>query len=360
MVIRIFSALFFLCLITATAAAQIIGSTDNVINGPLHDLIDARSSALGESWAARTRTPSAWNSNPASLAGSIGTGLELTRRDAEIASRFNHFGIGAWLSTPVGEFALNYRHLDFGNLRNTFDTTVITQITSDYGVIALSYATNILSPVAIGASIKHYTVFFGSNRTSASSFSSFYADLGLMISRKGFLGADSGIDSLHGGIAVQNLGGTQDDREGLIPGPIGQFLRAGIAYDAGLFITDGEPLLRASATAEYRRLLNPAERKKDEVDFAGAGLELTAYNLSFRLGTVIAPGANYFAAPHTLALRYGFGARLPLHELGIDVPITLSADYAYLPSSTDYFPSSDPSMRDGITIRAEYTESVFK
>lgn len=361
MVIRMSLALSFLLLLTVTAAAQIRGSTGAVLTGPLHDLTDARSTALGESWVARARTPSAWNSNPASLAGSVGIGMEYATRDIGGYSDYAQYGLGVWLSTPIGEFALNYREVSFTGLAIVFGNTFVDQYSNETEVIALSYATNMFSPIAIGTTIKRYNTSFAIDRPQIFSPSpGIYIDFGLMVSKKGFLNDDAGIDSLHGGVTIQNLGGNYEQNRYILPGPMGQFMRAGIGYDIGLAIKDKQPQVRASASVEYRRLLNPTDREKDEVDYAGAGIEITAYNLSARLGTVIDPTTSYFAAPHRPALRFGFGASLPLRKIGINAPVTLAADYAYMPSNIDYYPSKDPTMRNGMTMRVEYTEPLFK
>src|SRR5438552_33493 len=101
-------------LATSNAMAQITTSS-------MHDIIDARSIALGESSAARAGSAGAWNSNPATLAGITGVGVEYGHRGASITFPSDYYTAGVWLGTPIGTFALHYNKFDQGEWQMTFE-----------------------------------------------------------------------------------------------------------------------------------------------------------------------------------------------------------------------------------------------
>lgn len=375
MIFRSSNAIAFLLLLPAIASAQVTGvGTPLISSSSMHILIDGRSAALGESWAGRARTPSAWNSNPASLAGAVGAGIEYASRLSDHATDYTSYVNGAWLdyryysagawgTTPVGTFALHYNKFNFGTFQMTFDSGAQGENFTWYDdVIALSYATDILAPISFGATIKKYRNVITGIPEQGQPGSSLYFDFGTIASAESPLNIGMTTDSIHGGISVQNLGENYVYFDPAYAERVAQWLRAGFAYDAGFAVMDSLPLLRASVTAEYRRLLNSSSLEENNSDFFGAGIELMAYDIvSLRLGVAAQPGERAPGTSSKPSIRYGGGINLPLRKTGIDLPLHLAFDYANIPLHRNTF-ANEPTteMRHAFDVRMEYTASIFR
>ncbi len=355
------------CVLAAgTLTAQVSGGTSSIITASsLHDLTDGRTTALGESAVARARTPLAWNSNPAALAGIDGAGIEYSGRSLDYMGTGGprYSSAGAFAGTPVGTFALHYNRLHLGEFQWTFDNGTTGETQEAYNeTIALSYATDLLGPVSLGATVKLFREELPSvvGPEVAESNPAFYLDIGALFSARGFLDGALAADSIHGGVSVQNLGG-EYTYAGVTEGmQVAQHVRAGMAYDVGMLMEEKKPRLRASLSAEYRLLLNPPE-VWDNAGYWGAGLEATIYDLvSLRAGAMGFPVDNIYGKEGEPVFRYGAGLNLPFSRIGVSQPISLGFDYAFIPLDPDHrFNDPGRSPLHAFNIRLHYNGEIF-
>lgn len=366
MIQRIVPAL--VCVLAAgTLTAQVPGGIRGVITtSSMHDLIDGRSTALGESAVARARTPLAWGSNPAALAGIDGGGIEYSSRSLNYGSEpeFQYISAGAFAGTPVGTFALHYNRLSLGEYEATFvGNGTSTETMEAYNeAISLSYATDLLEPVSLGATVKRFreVLVSISSPEKVESDPAFYLDIGALFSARGFLDGALAADSIHAGLSVQNLGGDYTYAGTTDGMQVGQNFRAGLAYDVGMLMQEKKPRLRASLTAEYRRLLNPP-KIWDDANYWGAGLETTIYDLvSLRAGTMVFPVDNIYGKGGELVFRYGAGLNIPFSRIGISQPLSLGFDYAFLPLDPDHiFNNRNASPLHAFSVQLHYNGEIF-
>jgi hypothetical protein len=102
---------FFIMVIVCVTelSGQTIFSNRTITTSSLHGVTEPRSITLGESVVASAQSPTAWNINPATLAGLRETGIDYNYSDYFL-SLLDHgyYSAGVWMGTDIGTFALHY------------------------------------------------------------------------------------------------------------------------------------------------------------------------------------------------------------------------------------------------------------
>ena len=372
------SLLFLLTIIVCATElyGQTIFSNSTITTSSLHGVTEPRSITLGESVVASPQSPTAWNINPATLAGLRETGIDYSYSDYYFSLLDHEFSsAGLWIGTDIGTFALHYSLYDQGEWLFTFESgaTAGTMRLSDY-TIAASYATSFFAPLSLGATIKYFTAAFdtdSSGTAGSGSAGNIYLDLGLIYSTSGILQPDVAPDSLHVGIALQDIGGevsVPDIRSQtlILPGQqqkVGRLIRAGMEYDITLLPHRDIRLLRGRLSVGGQALLNvennnPGSTSSGIEGNFSAGLEAIIYDVvALRSGTIIYSDDNVFGDAGVPTYRLGLGLNLPLNLIGIDLPLTIGADYSYTRTRLQppFFFNSIGNSLDAFGVHIAYT-----
>jgi hypothetical protein len=352
-------------LLTVTGAARAQISTNDVafVIGSMHGIAGARSSAMGEASAAALGDPSAWNTNPATLAGTNGAGaFYITgHRSIDPGSHPTDWqGAGVWLATPVVNVAFHYVKENLGEFQ-TFNTGGSGAVFTAYNTTSsLTLASPQFGPVAFGASIKWARDRVGALSPAIGSSSDLppidghgvYADVGAIGSFRGLMSVGAHMhDSIRVGVAVQDIGDKlryevigQADK-------LAQWLHVGAGYT--LAIGDSAATtLRATVNGQYTRMLNGSSAQKRA--YSEFGLEATAFEIaSVRFGARFVPQRS---TSSTLWTTFGVGVNLPLRKVGLDIPLALGADFARLPQG---FTTEDDGADLLFELRVAYIGELF-
>jgi hypothetical protein len=373
------TALLFLLpilLCTTSVCGQTVISGRTITTSSLHNVTEPQAIALGESTVAGAHSNSAWNINPATLAGLKETGAGYNYSDYYFPSLDHGFySAGVWMGTDIGTFALHFGLFDQGRWQFTFESGAsgATFNLADY-TIAASYATNILASLSLGASIKVFTIALDVNPSGTSSthsISGVYVDLGLLYSTSGFLQPDVAHDSLHAGLSLQNIGGditvpAINTESMIMPAQtqqVGRLLRAGMEYDVTFLQRSNKSLLRGRLTLGGMLLLNeeiivPGNESSGIEGNGSAGLEAIIYDIvALRSGTLIYSFDNIYGDAGVPTFRLGLGLNLPLEMIGINLPLTIGGDYSYTRTRLQppFFFNSTGNSMDAFGIHVAYT-----
>jgi hypothetical protein len=373
---------FIICIVCmAELSGQVIFSNGTITTSSLHGIPEPRSISLGESVVASAQSPTAWNINPATLAGLQETGIDYSYSDYYLSSLdHGYYSAGGWIGTAIGTFALHYSLYNQGKWQFTFESGASAGIMSlsDY-TIAASYATSILAPLSLGASIKFFTAAFDFDSSATerdNSISNVYLDLGLLYSTAGIIRPDVAPDSLHIGIALQDIGGDiapsdfSSQTLMMLAGrqKIGRLLRAGMEYDITLLYHRDIPLLRGRLTVGSQVLLNgennnPGSTSSGIDANASAGLEAIIYDIAaLRLGTVIYSDDNVYGNAGVATFRIGAGLNLPLKRVGLSLPLTVGVDYNYTRTQLQppFFFDSGDNRVEAFGVHVKYTLAAIE
>lgn len=129
---------------------------------------------------------------------------------------------------------------------------------------------------------------------------------------------------------ISNLGTwIVDEKDRLFP--ITRFGRAGMIVSNALMNSEGNRIISAILTINYRRLLNMPE--SNWRNYWSGGVEVGAYDIAFlRASLRIDPFASVFGLSDKPLGSYGVGVRLPLEMVSSRLNgITLRFDYAAVP-----------------------------
>ena len=331
--------------------------------GSLHGITSPRALALGHSFVARSGAIDAWKSNPAAITGTASVGAYHTfgRHALETAiTRSNSVADGVWLTIPAATLAVHYTRDEFDPIWRSGSPD--TAYSSDR-TIAVTLATNLPAPFSFGISVHSLRdeteLRLPPGSDDGDIFilerSGTYIDLGALVSLAGMMDGTSHRDSIRFGMAVLNLGGELEGW-GMERESAAQRIRIGGAYDLISTDTSG-PAFRASLTAEYSRILNTAS----SLDYGGIGLETIINDIfSLRVGMRLHPSVDLDNPRATMRVHpslttsmgvfgtgsietspwysFGFGINLPLRRIGIDLPITVGADYGHpIPRDSDNY-----------------------
>jgi hypothetical protein len=378
--------LFLIALIACITElhGQTVPSNRTISVGSMHTPAEPRTISLGESVAASAANPSAWDINPATLAGVDETGADYNQSELYFpGDNHDYYSTGIWMGSVIGTFALHYSYFDQGTWPFTFSSTIVHPF--DY-TIAASYATNSLAPFSLGASIKLFTATIETSSPPgavSNATRGIYVDLGLLYSMSELLQPLLPHDTLHAGISLQNIGGDfsqpniSDGGMPYVPFepvPVGRVLRAGVEYNAPLIQRSNRKLLQGRLSMAGRLLLNDRINNWDgSIDtmpglqpgiegYGSAGIEAVVYDVAtVRLGIIVYSYDNVYGDEGKRAFRLGLGLNLPLRLIGIDLPLTIGADYSYTDLSSQYFSdSAENNSLDAFGLHVAYTPPAIQ
>lgn len=301
----------------------------------LNEINDPRTISLGESVVARGGDVELWNSNPASLAGARGHGAAFTHTGDRNGLAMPLTTAGIWGTTSFGTFAFHYTRMEYGTFVQTFPNGSDGDTINPYEqTFALSVGTALLKPLEVGVSVKLFQQVMQVSGTGITSPLSAYVDVGARYSLAGFADAGRMHDSVHVGVSARNFGGHYTVGGFGQSDPIAAFLSAGVAYDVAWGGKE-QPGFRASASAEYQRLLNPDSAQRTGLysyrtlpERIGIGGEFNYDDVvALRIGSDIPFGHLSGGQSLKPSFRYGGGIRMPLAKLDIDAPLTVGFDY---------------------------------
>lgn len=354
-------------ILVSTLSAQTSSTSALLYGGPLSELIDAQSIALGESAVAKARHVGGWNSNPATVAGVKGIGIGFGKRNIPwLGSGVPGFySVGGWMGTPVGDVAINYSVLDLGEFQQTFENGMPGGTFRSYeDLISLTYATTLTAPVSLGASLKrfvsHTASVIGATQQSANSNPGVWFDFGAIYTHDDLFSSDNLHDTIHLGASIQNIGGKINYVDISQADALAQWLRLGINYTIAFQDSLVTPL-RLSLSAEYRRLLNAGGTYlEDRSTDIGTGLEATIFDIfSARLGTAVLGADTHYGSSSELTFRYGLGINVSLSQFRSDIPLSFALDYAAIPTRATYTNDRADNVQS-VNLRVAYMVDLFR
>jgi hypothetical protein len=317
---------------------------------PLEAPSDPRSVAMGESFVALASNPAAVSCNPAGLAGLKGMSVSYAQRNldwTEDGWSINSFN--AAVPTRFGVFALQYNRKFLG--KDVFyqyspgssgpSTTFSAQ---DF---AVGYALSLPLGISLGVSGKYYDFWQSATDPVQVRILSITPvvvfDLGANFTFPAL--HDRGVfeDSVTFGASFQNIGSRwrvpSYSAALLIPdwywqaNGLPQFFRLGVSYGMTIMTwqkTDLTPFA-ALFSAEYRSLRTSHEPFTG-TSYWGVGLECTVYDIvSLRGGMSIKPYSDFEGDKDRASFRYGAAVHLPVHKMGVGLPLTFSFSYTVVP-----------------------------
>jgi hypothetical protein len=368
MVLRTLGAVLIPFFLSATASAQ-IASQEGIagIFPSMHGVESVRSVGLGGSGVAHAGDPTAWNSNPATMAMARGIGANYMFGPlyTDVSSGAGDLtSAGVWFSIPYLTAGLSYIKTDFGEFQQTFENGSTGDSYRAYDhTMALTAATNILPPFSFGVTIKRVEFVLdraneldsagsGTPSTQSIEASGIYADFGAMASSAGFLRGANLRDTAHFGVAIQDVGGRFTYKDIMQSERVAQWVRVGGSYELELLGDANTSTLQGAVTVEYLRMLNPNDIQRN-TEYGGIGLEATLLDiLSLRAGERFRPDDRG-------GFHFGAGLRLDLPRVGIDVPLMVGVDYARGSKMGEgwFAGNREPNV---FQIKAAYTSSLFE
>jgi hypothetical protein len=190
------------------------------------------------------------------------------------------------------------------------------------------------------------------------------------------LTAERSTDELSFGISLQNFGTdfklktTYTNLFPMPPGtttreetvPLPRYLRIGFAYLLSINPKEegGLSPVKILITAEYRNLLNPGQYQEDERTYWGFGFGVSVYEVvSARIGGFLTPANSIYGDRGVPQLRYGFGLRAPLQQLGIAAPFTISLDYSGIPINVSSYRKDVNTTLKAFSLQIAYDGDLF-
>ena len=340
-----------------TVAVSQYYPNEPLVDGGVYSLdvpVDARSTAMGESFTALKNNSAATMYNPAGLAGLKGISFQYGQRALRDEINLSSLRYRSFVMTfCVSSFnvGISYLRYDPSSYDFTFavDSSLQrTHIKTHDETLTVAIANSLADRLAVGLAFKVFDAARTADAawyTPLSTSPAFLFDFGFIYSHPGFLSNALLDDSFSIGASLQNIGTDFRGKdvigrvnEGVIRLP--RYSRLGISYVISVpDPTDGLTTFSALFTAEYRNLLN-AGSTEDNRDFWGFGVETTFLELlSARLGGFVQPFKSVTGDRGIPAIRYGLGMNLPLSRFGIAVPLGVGIEYAGFPvqNYTEYF-----------------------
>jgi hypothetical protein len=201
-------------------------------------------------------------------------------------------------------------------------------------------------------------------------------DIGVTFGMNNVLTADRSTDELSFGMSLQNFGTdfklktTYTNLFPMPPGtttreqtvPLPRYLRMGFAYSLSINPREegGLSPVQILITGEYRNLLNPGRYQEDKSDYWGFGFEASVYKVvSARIGGFITPANSIYGDKGVPQLRYGFGLRAPLQQLGIAAPFTINVDYSGIPITVSSYWTDVNTTLKAFSLQITYEGDFF-
>jgi hypothetical protein len=143
-----------------------------------------------------------------------------------------------------------------------------------------------------------------------------------------------------------------------------RYLRLGLLYSLAIVppSENGLTPCRLTATGEYRVILNTRYYANNERDYYGWGLELCGFEiLTLRAGWFLSNMDWIYGDAGEPKVRYGAGVHLPMHKLGLAVPLAIRGDYAVIRLREAYGWLGDAkSTLNSFTIGISYEGNLFE
>ena len=338
--------------------------------------VDGRTIALGESFTGMRDDLATMFYNPAGIAGIQGIHATYSQRSMDwisYLSDFRYSSIQTAVQTPVAVFGAFYSRLSYG------DVTVATSATP-LGVGTASPYDHTLGVVGaftpfagfdVGVSVKGFqyvdlpaAVESGKAVTETSTSWAVMVDLGALYSLSFATGPFN--HDLSVGTSLQNFGSnavlSAENGNSTTSEQPARFLRLGVSYSIAVVppSENGLTPCRLTATGEYRTILNSRYYTNGERDFYGWGAELQGFEiLALRAGWFLSNIDWIYGTAGEPKVRYGVGVHLPMHKLGVSVPLAIRADYTVIRLNDSYgWLGNTKSSLDAFTIGISY-ESNF-
>ena len=333
--------------------------------------------AMGESYAANPYGISSFTHNPANLMGVTGVNVFYNYRDNEaidFLDRSRYLGIGATMSTAIGNFGFSYQEFLLGRFTaiSLEDPDIVTsQVEFSDHVFNLSFSRDYSDQFSYGVSVKLYdadiTTLSGPE-IAFSSKSAFVFDVGAIYWLPGFIATREVTDHLFFGASLQNFGTDFESKiaaqEAYAAEQLPRFFRLGFAYRLHAQSPGTAFSFKYLLTGEYRRYLNaPDGYDQSNRDFGGLGFKAMFFDMfAIQLGGHYTPYSNFTGQEDKFNFRYGFDLHLALRQFGGDYPIDFLFQYAQVPVNDALWPDIDgkPNGLSVFSIQVSYTESIFQ
>jgi hypothetical protein len=311
-------------------------------NTSLDVVTNPASVVMGESFVANVNSVASFIENPANLNTTSKTGFFYNIRYQnwnEFSKKYQFSTVGAILNSSFATIGIAYSKFTSGlvmmHMINQSETTEESNQTMSF-----SLSKKLLKDLTIGVGIK----IFGHSRTSSlgsisglDSKSAFLFDIGALYSIKFNNNQSRNLYDLNFGLAFQNFGTDYKELDNIFAKEfryvrLPKYLKLGFAFDTQLRNNSGSNDFEVVITGQYKCLTNPLKREKTDVDYWGGGTEFTIKETFVaRAGFLQTPEYWLIYDRAKPMFRYGFGVIIPLHKIGVNLPLVLSADYSFIP-----------------------------
>ncbi len=363
-------SLAILCISASAVLAQL-----NSLTTP----VDGRTIALGESFTGMRGDLMTMFYNPAGIAGIEGIHATYSRRSMDwisYLSDFRYSSIQTAVQTPIAVFGAFYTRLSYGEL------TVATSA-NPLGVGKVSPYDQTAGPrgglhgiprirswtYGQGFPVRRHANWGGERAMELRRTSTSWAvmvDLGALYTLSltgGPFSHDLGV-----GASLQNFGSnavlSMGSGNTTVSEQPARFLRLGVSYSVAVVppSENGLTPCRLTATGEYRNILNTRYFANGERDYYGWGVELWGFEiLALRAGWFLSNIDWIYGTAGEPKVRYGAGVHLPMHKLGLSIPLAIRGDYAVIKLREAYGWLGDAkSTLNAFTIGISYEGNVFE
>lgn len=341
---------------------------------------DPSTIAFGNSSVANIYSQMPAESNPALLTEKKGVSIFYTKRNMDLWTLIENMyysGFGLSLESSIGNFGVTYKKLGTGefNFTSENDPTVIGKDELyNYSVI-LSYAAKFFNEMlSIGGSVKtfgyDYRNIEGESRDINDNFPVAF-DFGLLFSTPLF---DELENTLFIGTSIHNVG-TDYTMKGeseiySISEPTETVVRYPVIYKIG-FSYLIKPFQYETISPLSMFFINNFTTQINDIAYSedkciSLGFDLTLFELaSFRIGSVIYDrSTGVYGKGDVLNWRYGFGINFNPEKFGMNIPISLSFDYSWVPLDLDnvdyyFYNMIHRENLDAFNITLSYNNSIF-
>ncbi|MBA4311548.1 MAG: hypothetical protein C0417_02850 [Chlorobiaceae bacterium] len=328
---------------------------------------------MGESFVALHNSSSGSYYNPATI-----------RSDEEFSISFNkryfnwmkqdpdmfYTSFNSIAKTEIGTFEVFYNKFHMQRMQMTTPTYpegtgVVNYYDHTFG---FAYVREFASNLSAGLTLKTFNFGWKSVssivpiKTSKTTTHPLIVDLGFFFSHSPFLVSKHSTDNISFGLSFQNFGSDFliEHKYQKIP----RYARIGFSYRFSMNKIKEEMFspLKSTITLQYCNLLNQYKENSDAVDYWGAGIETTFYEIaSIRFGLYTRPITGIYGVKGNPEFRYGFGIIAPLRKLGIETSFVPSFDYAIIPLSNQIYLYSDNPERylSAFSLELKYEKDLF-
>lgn len=341
---------------------------------------DPSTIAFGNSSVANIYSRIPTESNPALLSEQKGISIFYAKRNINwfrMIEDLYYSSLGISLETSIGNFGLTYKNYNLGELVFITPEGPFGDASAevyDYS-ISISYARKFFNELlSVGASIKTFGHHY-SNLSGLDIEENFPVafDFGILCSES-FINKD--FEKLFFGCSVHNIGTKYTAEKKYIDDPIGgsteneikypQIFKIGFSYLVTPFEKINITPISILFSASLNTSINSDEVQYPEDKFKSLGLDINFFEIaSFRLGAVIYDESNgVYGRENKFNWRYGFGININPEKYGINIPISLSFNYTWIPLDMDNIASFFYSMirrenLDAFNFTISYNNSFF-